>query len=81
MFMSGCRERSKVDFVKKTTAHCHRRGIEAILAIHVTIGYARNAIVHHGKLDPSVEVIMKPFTYAGLAAKIRKVLSGPAAEA
>jgi PAS domain S-box-containing protein len=37
-------------------------------------GYARNAIVHHGRLDPGVELIMKPFTYAGLAAKIRRVL-------
>ena len=37
-------------------------------------GYARNAIVHHGRLDPGVELIMKPFTYAGLAAKVRRVL-------
>jgi DNA-binding response OmpR family regulator len=37
-------------------------------------GYARNAIVHHGRLDPGVELIVKPFTYAGLAAKIRRVL-------
>ena len=37
-------------------------------------GYARNAIVHHGRLDPGVELIMKPFTYADLAAKVRRVL-------
>jgi CheY-like chemotaxis protein len=37
-----------------------------------TTGYARNAIVHHGRLDPGVEVIFKPFTYSDLAAKIRK---------
>jgi PAS domain S-box-containing protein len=37
-------------------------------------GYARNAIVHEGRLDPGVEFIMKPFTYDGLAAKIRRVL-------
>jgi PAS domain S-box-containing protein len=37
-------------------------------------GYARNAIVHHGRLDPGVELIVKPFTYAGLAAKVRRVL-------
>ena len=38
-----------------------------------TTGYARNAIVHHGRLDPGVEVIFKPFTYSDLAAKIRRV--------
>ena len=37
-------------------------------------GYARNAIVHHGRLDPGVELLLKPFTYQGLAAKIRRVL-------
>jgi PAS domain S-box-containing protein len=37
-------------------------------------GYARNAIVHHGRLDPGVELLLKPFTYQSLAAKIRHVL-------
>jgi len=37
-------------------------------------GYARNAIVHHGRLDPGVELIVKPFTHAGLAVKVRRVL-------
>ena len=37
-------------------------------------GYPRNAIIHHGRLDPGVELIMKPFTYAELAAKVRRVL-------
>jgi PAS domain S-box-containing protein len=44
------------------------------LKILFTTGYARNAIVHHGALDPDVELIGKPFTYANLAAKIRQVL-------
>ena len=39
-----------------------------------TTGYARNAIVHQGRLDPGVELITKPFTYAGLAQKVRQVL-------
>jgi PAS domain S-box-containing protein len=39
-----------------------------------TTGYARNAIVHQGRLDPGVEVVFKPFTYSDLAAKIRQVL-------
>jgi hypothetical protein len=39
-----------------------------------TTGYARNAIVHHGRLDPGVELIVKPYTYAALARKIRTML-------
>jgi signal transduction histidine kinase len=47
-----------------------RPGLKVLFAS----GYARNAIVHHGRLDPGVELIMKPFTYAELAAKVRRVL-------
>jgi CheY-like chemotaxis protein len=39
-------------------------------------GYSRNAIVHHGRLDPGVEVIQKPVIQADLADRIRKVLDG-----
>jgi CheY-like chemotaxis protein len=39
-----------------------------------TTGYARNAIVHHGRLDPGVQLITKPFTFDDLAAKVRDVL-------
>jgi CheY-like chemotaxis protein len=42
------------------------------IKILFTTGYARNAIVHHGRLDPGVDVVFKPFTYSDLAAKIRK---------
>jgi CheY-like chemotaxis protein len=44
------------------------------LRVLFTTGYARNAIVHQGRLDPGVELITKPFTYAALARKIRGVL-------
>jgi len=44
------------------------------LKVLFTTGYARNAIVHHGRLDPGVELIVKPYTHAALAAKIRAVL-------
>ena len=37
-------------------------------------GYARNAIVHQGRLDPGVELIVKPFTSAALASRIRQLL-------
>jgi CheY-like chemotaxis protein len=37
------------------------------LKVLFTTGYARNAIVHDGRLDPGVVLIPKPFTYAGRA--------------
>jgi signal transduction histidine kinase len=46
------------------------------LKVLFTTGYARNAIVHHGRLDPGVDLIVKPFSYAALAAKLRAVLEG-----
>jgi PAS domain S-box-containing protein len=51
-------------------ARLRRRNLRVLF----TTGYARNAIVHDGRLDPGVQLITKPFTYAGLAAKIRDVL-------
>jgi PAS domain S-box-containing protein len=44
------------------------------LKVLYTTGYARNAIVHQGRLDIGVDLIVKPFTYAGLASRIRQVL-------
>jgi signal transduction histidine kinase len=44
------------------------------LKILYTTGYARNAIVHQGRLDPDVQLINKPFTYTALAARVREVL-------
>ena len=46
------------------------------LRVLFTTGYARNAIAHHGRLDPGVELITKPFSLSRLGAKIRQVLSG-----
>ena len=44
------------------------------LRVLFTTGYARNAIVHHGRLDPGVALLVKPYTFAALAGKIRHVL-------
>jgi CheY-like chemotaxis protein len=44
------------------------------LRVLFTTGYARNAIVHHGRLDPGIDLISKPFTAAALATKIRELL-------
>jgi CheY-like chemotaxis protein len=48
---------------------CHPK-----LRVLFTTGYTRNAIVHHGRLDRGVELIVKPYTYAALARKIRDML-------
>ena len=47
------------------------------LKVLMTTGYARNAILQHGQVEPSVQLITKPFSYAALAAKIRSVLDMP----
>jgi signal transduction histidine kinase len=44
------------------------------LKVLFTTGYTRNAIVHNGRLDEGVALITKPFSYAALAAKVRKIL-------
>ncbi len=40
-------------------------------------GYARDAIVHDGRLDPGVQLITKPFSFAALTSKVREILDGP----
>jgi PAS domain S-box-containing protein len=47
------------------------------LKILYTTGYARNAIVHHGRLDAGVEFLPKPFTFDQLAKRVRDVLDAP----
>ena len=37
-------------------------------------GYSRNAVTHHGRLDPNLEVLQKPITQSDLATRIREVL-------
>jgi hypothetical protein len=41
-----------------------------------TSGYTENAIVHHGQLDPGVELLSKPYSRDQLGAKLRRVLDG-----
>jgi CheY-like chemotaxis protein len=50
------------------------RALRPQLRVLFTTGYARNAIVHHGRLDPGVALLTKPYSYAALADKIRDVL-------
>jgi DNA-binding LytR/AlgR family response regulator len=44
------------------------------LKVLFTTGYARNALVHPGRLEVGVDLITKPFSDADLAAKVRDVL-------
>lgn len=58
-----------------------RQLAEALLAqrpgtkVLYTTGYARNAIVHHGRLDPGTALITKPFAMQDLAVKVWTVLN------
>jgi PAS domain S-box-containing protein len=50
------------------------RRLRPNLKVLFTTGYARDAIVHQGRLDPGVELITKPFAYGDLAARVRDIL-------
>jgi len=53
------------------------RGLRPGLRVLFTTGYARNAIVHQGRLDSGVHLLTKPFTFAELASKVRDLLDAP----
>jgi PAS domain S-box-containing protein len=48
------------------------------LAVLFTSGYARNAIVHQGRLDPGVELLPKPFTQLELSRRVRALIDAAA---
>jgi signal transduction histidine kinase len=50
------------------------RAMRSDLKVLFTTGYARNAIVHHGRLDKGVRLLTKPFSFKDLAAKVRDIL-------
>ena len=49
------------------------RALRPRLKLLFTTGYARNAVVHHSRLEAGVDLITKPFSYADLAAKVCRV--------
>ncbi|WP_234683721.1 ATP-binding protein [Bradyrhizobium monzae] len=53
------------------------KALRPSLKVLFTTGYARNAIIHNGRLDKGVQLIVKPFSFNDLAAKIRDVLDLP----
>ncbi|MBI5128988.1 MAG: response regulator [Rhodopseudomonas palustris] len=42
-----------------------------------TSGYTENAIVHHGRLDPGVRLLAKPYRRADMARMVRSALGDP----
>lgn len=51
------------------------RAIRPELKVLFTSGYTENAIVHHGRLDPGVTLLGKPYRRSELAAKVREALA------
>ena len=49
------------------------RGDRPNLKVLITSGYAKNAIVHQGRLDEGVELLMKPYTRDVLVRRVRFV--------
>ncbi|HLY87874.1 MAG TPA: ATP-binding protein, partial [Acetobacteraceae bacterium] len=44
------------------------------LKVLFATGYSRDAIVHHGRIDPGVNLLLKPFTYEQVASRVREIL-------
>jgi two-component system, NtrC family, sensor kinase len=49
------------------------RHVPNLKVLYMT-GYSRNAIVHHGRLDPGVALIQKPFSQSALAVRVERML-------
>ena len=57
------------------------RKLRPTIKVLFTSGYARNAIVHDGRLDPGVELLTKPFTQAALGEKLRDIIDAKSSPA
>lgn len=55
------------------------KNIRPSLKVLITTAYAASALVHDGRLDPGVDLLSKPFSFAALTARIRDVLDHDAA--
>jgi two-component SAPR family response regulator len=51
------------------------REIRPGIKVLFTSGYSENAIVHHGRLDPGVLLLPKPYLSSDLARMIRTALA------
>jgi CheY-like chemotaxis protein len=53
----------------------------SLLKVLFTSGYTENAIIHHGRLDPGVLLLAKPYRKSELARMLRRALDTAAAPA
>ncbi len=53
------------------------RVIRPHLKVLFITGYAENAVLSHGHLDPGMHVLTKPFAMEALASRIRELIAGP----
>ena len=54
--------------------------VQPSIKILYTTGYAANAAVHNGRLDPGADLLDKPYRRAELLEKVRLVLAGDATQ-
>lgn len=52
------------------------RSADPSLKVLITTAYAARALVHEGRLDPGIELLNKPFSFAALGERIRELLNG-----
>ena len=50
------------------------RELRPEIRILFTSGYTENAVIHHGRLDEGVELLVKPYNQETLASRIRSIL-------
>jgi CheY-like chemotaxis protein len=52
------------------------RAVRPGLKVLFITGYAENAVLSHGHLDPGMHVLTKPFAMGALASRIKELIAG-----